>query len=72
LQTALRTILQTELAKQVDAATRSDYAWQILDRAYPPDDRRPARPLKSLIAAVSGMTGALLMLAFLAWRARKR
>jgi len=72
LQTAIGTILQTELTKQVDAATRSDYAWQILDRAYPPDDRRPARPLKSLIAAVSGMTGALLMLTFLAWRARKR
>jgi len=72
LQTAIGTILQTELTKQVDAATRSDYAWQVLDRAYPPDDRRPARPLKSVIAAVAGIAGALSLLAILAWRSRSR
>ncbi len=72
LQAAIGTILQTELTKQVDAATRSDYAWQVLDRAYPPDDRRPARPLKAVIAAVAGIAGSLLLLAILAWRFRSR
>jgi len=71
LQTAIGTILETELTKQVDAATRSEYAWRVLDRAYPPDDRRHARPLKSVIAAVSGLIGMLLLLTVLAWRSRK-
>jgi uncharacterized protein involved in exopolysaccharide biosynthesis len=72
LQTAIGTILETELTKQVDAATRPDFAWRVLDRAFPPDDRRPARPLKWLIATAAALMGALLLLAVLAWRSSRQ
>jgi uncharacterized protein involved in exopolysaccharide biosynthesis len=72
LQTAIGTILTTELTKQVDAVTRPDFAWRVLDRASPPDDRRPARPLKWLIATVSGLLGVLLLLALLAWQSQRQ
>src|SRR5262249_24530742 len=72
LQTAIGTILTSELTKQVDAATRPDFAWRVVDRAYPPDDRRPARPLKWLVATVAGLMGTLLLLAWLAWQSSRR
>jgi hypothetical protein len=68
LQTAIGTLLTSELTKQVDAATRPDFAWRVIDRAYPPDDRRPARPLKWVIATVAGLLGMLMLLGVLAWR----
>jgi capsular polysaccharide biosynthesis protein len=71
LQAAIGSILTSELTKQVDAATRPDFAWRVLDHASPPDDRRPARPLKSLIASVVGLMGVLILLAILAWRSRR-
>jgi hypothetical protein len=71
LQTAIGTILTSELTRQVDAATRPDFAWRVVDHASPPDDRRPARPLKSLIGAVAGLMAVLTALAILMWRSRR-
>jgi uncharacterized protein involved in exopolysaccharide biosynthesis len=68
LQSAISSVLESELTKQMDAATQPEFAWRVIDRAWPPDDRYPARPLKAVIAAASGVGGALICLLLLLWR----
>ena len=70
-QTAISTLLQTELSRALDASTRPEYALRVVDPASPPDDRAPARPRKAILAAVAGALGALLALMYGAWRRRR-
>lgn len=72
LQVAVSTALERELTKQMDAETQPDFAWRVVDRAWPPDDRYPARPLKAAIAAVAGLGGLLACLLFLLWKSGRQ
>jgi uncharacterized protein involved in exopolysaccharide biosynthesis len=72
LQSAVSTILVNEMTKKLDAATRPEYAWRILNRAPPPDDRFPARPLKSVLALGAGLVAVFLYIMILAYTHRNR
>jgi LPS O-antigen subunit length determinant protein (WzzB/FepE family) len=72
VQTASASLLQMELSKEMDASSRPDYAFHIIDAASTPDDRYPARPRRAVIGAAAGCFGFLVALAVLAYlRARK-
>jgi uncharacterized protein involved in exopolysaccharide biosynthesis len=70
-QVAITTLLQTELSRALDSSTRPEFALRVVDPATPPDDRKPARPRKAVLAAVGGVLGALLALAYGGWRRRR-
>jgi uncharacterized protein involved in exopolysaccharide biosynthesis len=72
LQSAVNSILVNEMTKKMDAATRPEYAWRVVNRAYPPDDRYPAEPQKAVIAAVAGVGGTSLYALFIVYRERRR
>jgi uncharacterized protein involved in exopolysaccharide biosynthesis len=72
LQGVLNTLLVSEMTKQIDSATQPEYAWHVIDRATPPDDRYPARPLRFVVAVAAGLLGALLWIGVLQLRAVRR
>jgi uncharacterized protein involved in exopolysaccharide biosynthesis len=70
-QTAIATLLQTEVSRALDASTRPEFALRVVDPPTPPDDRYPARPRKALLGAAAGVLGALLALLYCYWRNRR-
>ena len=71
LRASISTMMQSELGREMDAGTRPDYALRILDPAGVPDDRRPVRPRRAVIGAVSGVVAALLILGWTSLRRRR-
>jgi hypothetical protein len=67
VQTAISSLLQVELSKEMDAGTRPDYAFRIIDVASTPDDRYPVRPRRAVIGAAAACFGSLVALAVLAF-----
>jgi LPS O-antigen subunit length determinant protein (WzzB/FepE family) len=72
VQTAIGSLLQLELSKEMDADSRPDYAFHIIDSASAPDDRFPVRPRRAVIGVAAGCFGSLVALAVFGFlRARK-
>ncbi len=72
LQASISTLLQTDLSRAADANTRPEYALRIVYCAGVPDDRHPVRPRKAVLGVICGVVGALLTLAVLGVRRRRR
>jgi uncharacterized protein involved in exopolysaccharide biosynthesis len=65
LQSALSTLLVSEMTKKMDAATQPQYAWHVIDPATPPDDRFPAGPGRWVFALAASLIGSLLWIGVL-------
>jgi LPS O-antigen subunit length determinant protein (WzzB/FepE family) len=72
VQTSIATLWQGELSKEMDAGSRPDYAFHIIDPASTPDDRIPVRPRRAVIGAAAGCFGFLVALAVFAFQRTRR
>ncbi len=57
---SLSNLLEEQIKSAMIANVSSEYAFRILDRAVPPDPKRPIRPRTALLTAVGLLLGGLL------------